>query len=125
LGAASQGQTNKAFGDLATQEAQDYQRRYGNLVGAQEGEIAEGDKVHQDEVRRFQDLAQIRGAQNQNTQNTLGSLSNLGFGIANFGISGGFQSLFNKDENSPESAMVNPGRSRFSYMSMKPANTFG
>ena len=94
LGASSQGQTNKSFGDLSTQEAQDYQRRYGNLVGAQQGEIAEGDKIYQDQVRRFEDLAKIRGAQNENTQNAWGSVSNLGFGLANFGLSGGFNTVF-------------------------------
>lgn len=90
LGAASQGATNKEFGDLSNQETQDYQRRYSNMVGAQQGEIQEGDKVYQDQIRRFNDLAQIRGMQNQNTQNAWGSLSNLGFGAMNFGLAGGF-----------------------------------
>lgn len=90
LEAGGQGQTNKAFGDLATQEEQDYQRRYGNLVGAQQGQIQEGDKVYQDQIRRFNDMAQIRGQQNQNTQNAWSSLSNLGFGVMNFGLAGGF-----------------------------------
>lgn len=89
LAAASQGQTNQAFGNLAQQEAGDYQRRYGNLIGAQEGMINEGDKVYQDQVRRFQDLASIRGAQNQNRQNSWNSLSSLGFGMAGMGMFGG------------------------------------
>jgi hypothetical protein len=91
LAAAGQGQTNQAFGNLATQEAQDYQRRYGNLAQAQQGVINEGDKVYQDQVRRFQDLASIRGAQNANRQNTASSLSNLGFGVMNLGLAGGFK----------------------------------
>lgn len=94
LAAAGQGQANQAFSNLATQEAQDYQRRYGNLINAQGTSIAEGDKVYQDQVRRFQDLAQIRGAQNANRQNTWQSLSNLGFGAMNLGMSGGFSNLF-------------------------------
>ncbi len=90
LASAGQGQTNQAFGNLATQEQQDYQRRYGNLNNAQQGVINEDDKVYQDSVRRFQDLAQIRGAQNANRQNTWGSISNLGFGAMNLGLAGGF-----------------------------------
>lgn len=90
LGAASQGSTNQAFENLNEQEAQDYQRRYGNLVGAQQEQIQEGDKVYQDQIRRFNDMAQIRGQQNQNTQNAWSSLSNLGFGVMNFGLAGGF-----------------------------------
>lgn len=97
LAAGVQGQTNQAFGNLGIQEAQDYQRRYGNLVGAQEGVIQEGDKVHQDAVRRFQDMAQIRGAQNANTQGVWNSLSNLGFGAASLGVAGGFDNLFNRN----------------------------
>jgi hypothetical protein len=93
LAAAGQGQSNQAFGNLATQEAQDYQRRYGNLVGAQEGVIQEGDKVFQDKVRRFQDLAQIRGMQANNRQSMWNSLSNLGFGSMNFGLAGGFGAM--------------------------------
>lgn len=92
-GAASQGQTNKSFVDLSNQENQDYQRRYGNLVGAQQGEINEGDKVYQDKIRRFQDMAQIRGQQNANTAQAWGTLSNLGFGAMNFGLAGGFNGM--------------------------------
>lgn len=89
MAAAGQGQSNQAFGNLATQEAQDYQRRYGNLSQAQEGQIQEGDKVYQDQVRRFQDTAQIRGAQAQNRQSSWQSLGNLGFGMMGLGMAGG------------------------------------
>lgn len=92
-GAAGQAQENKGFLDLSNQETQDYQRRYGNLVGAQQGEIQEGDKVFQDQTRRFQDLAQIRGQQNANTQNAWQSVSNLGFGTMNFGLAGGWNKI--------------------------------
>lgn len=94
MAAAGQGQSNQAYGNLATQEAQDYQRRYANLGQAQQGVINEGDKVFQDQVRRFQDTAQIRGAQNANRQNTWSGLSNLGFGAMNLGLAGGSQALF-------------------------------
>lgn len=93
LGAASQGQTNNALGQLGINEAQDYQRRYSNLSNAQEGVINEGDKVYQDQVRRFGNLSQIRGAQNANRQNTWGDISNLGFSAMNFGLQGGFQNM--------------------------------
>lgn len=89
MAAAGQGQTNQAFSNLETQEAQDYQRRYGNLVGAQDASVQEGDKVYQDQVRRFQDMAQIRGAQAQNRSSAWSSLSNLGFGAMNLGLAGG------------------------------------
>lgn len=90
LGAAAQGSTNQAFDQLGQQEAQDYQRRYSNLVGAQEGAINEGDKVFQDNVRRFGDRGQIQGAINANRQNTWQSISNLGFGISDLAQNGGF-----------------------------------
>lgn len=93
LAAAGQGQANQAFGNLETQEAQDYQRRYGNLVGAQEGQIQEGDKVYQDQVRRFQDMAQIKGMQAQNRQSMWNSISNFGFGAMNLGMAGGMNAL--------------------------------
>jgi hypothetical protein len=86
LSAGTQGQTNQAFGDLAQQEAQGYQQRYQNLAGAQQGMIQEGDKVYQDQVRRYQDLAAIRGAQNQNRQNSWQTVSNFGGGLMNFGL---------------------------------------
>jgi hypothetical protein len=96
LGAAGgvQGQTQQAFSNLGEKEAQDYQRRYANLEGAQEGQISEEQKAYQDKIRKFQDIAQIRGAQNANRQAAWGSLSNLGFGLANFGLAGGTKALF-------------------------------
>jgi hypothetical protein len=93
-GAATQAQENKGFLGLSNEEAQDYQRRYANTVGAQEGEIQEQTKAFQDQTRRFGDLAQIRGAQNANTQSAWQSVSNLGMGALNFGLSGGFNRLF-------------------------------
>lgn len=79
------GQSDSAFNQLGINEAQDYQRRYGNLVGAQEGMIAEGDKVYGDQVRRFGDLMSIKGAQQENKANSWGDISNFGFALANFG----------------------------------------
>ncbi len=85
--------TNQAFNQLGITEAEDYQRRYGNLVNAQEGVIREGDKVFNDDVRRFQNLVGVRGAQQQNRQNTWGDISNFGFAVANMAASGGFNGM--------------------------------
>lgn len=93
-----QGQTNQAFDQLGVQEGQNYQQNLKNLEGAQEGAINEGDKVFQDQTRRFQDKAQIQGQQNQNNQNVWQSVSNAGFGIADYGINGGFNG-FKKNQN--------------------------
>lgn len=80
LGSAAQGQTNQAFQNLGTQEQQDYYNRLQNETGAQQGMIQEGDKVYQDQVRRFQDRAALTGAQMQNVQGAWNSVANLGFG---------------------------------------------
>ena len=85
LGAAAQGQTNQAFQNLGVQEQQDYYNRLQNYTGAQQGVIQEGDKVYQDKVRRFQDLAGLTGAGEQNTQGAWNSIANLGFGGASLG----------------------------------------
>lgn len=92
-GAKVQGQTDDAFQDLQFNEAQDYQRRYGNLENAQEGVIREDDKVFNDGVRRFQNKVQIKGAINENRQNSWGDVSNLGFGLMNIGMSGGLSGM--------------------------------
>jgi len=90
------GQTNQAFQDLGQQEAQDYQRRYGNLVGAQDEMVQEGDKVFGDQVRRYGNEVQVRGAQNQNKQDNWQDISNLGFGMADFSMNGGFNNMFSR-----------------------------
>lgn len=84
------GQEAGQFNNLQQNEIQDYQRRYGNYTGAQQEAINEGDKVFQDETRRFGDRAQIGGALNQNRQNTWSTISNGGFALANFAENGGF-----------------------------------
>lgn len=99
LATGAQGQTNEAIEDLGQQETADYQRRYGNLSNAQDGVIAEDDKVYQDKVRRFQDLAQIRGAQQQNRNAGWQTITNAGMGIMNFGLAGGFGKMFGKNNN--------------------------
>lgn len=85
--AGVQGQTDQAFANLGEQETQDYQRRFNNYTGALEQQVGEDDKAYQDRIRRFQDQAQIEGAQQANTSNAWKSLSNLGFAGLNFGMS--------------------------------------
>lgn len=82
LGGA-QAQTNQALQGLAGQEAADYQRRYGNY-------ISEKDKAFSDELRQYQTRAQLEGAIQENKQNTMGDIANVGMGLANFGAAGGF-----------------------------------
>jgi len=117
LGAAAQGQTNQAFQNLGTQEQQDYYNRLQNLTSAQQGVIAEGDKVYQDKVRRFNDLASLKGAQMQNTQNAWNSLANLGFGAA------GISSMWGGGGAGGNNRMVNPSAAANSFMGMNPAAT--
>jgi hypothetical protein len=79
--------------DLGQVEASDYQRRLTNLEQAQSGMIAEGDKVFQDQARRFGNQVQLQGAMAENRQNTWGDISNMGFGLADFGLSGGWDKI--------------------------------
>lgn len=96
LAAGTQGKTDNALNTLGQEEAQDYQRRYGNLVGAQEGMINEGDKMYNDKLRRYNDEVQIRGAQQQNRMDNWQTVGNMGFGLADVGMNGGFSGLFGK-----------------------------
>ncbi len=77
-------QTDTSLNQLGINEAQDYQRRLANLSDAQQGVITEGDKVFQDKTRRYNDEFAVRGAQQQNRQNTWGDISNFGFSFADF-----------------------------------------
>lgn len=112
LGAETQGRTNDAFTDLGINESQDYQRRYSNLLGAQEGMINEGDKVYNDQVRRFGDETQLRGGVAANRANSWGDISNLGFGIADFAASGGFNNN-------------NPSQQNGTTARLRPTGTYG
>jgi hypothetical protein len=94
LAGAGQAQSNDSFNQLGQMEAQDYQRRYGNLENAQEGVIREQDKVFQNEQQNWNNRVAMQGAINENRQKTWGEIGNLGFGLASFGMSGGFDGLF-------------------------------
>lgn len=96
LGAAIQGQQGQQIAGLAEQDSANYQQRLQNLTGAQEGAIDEGHYVHSDDVRRFGDRAQIQGQKNQNNQNVWQSVASGGFALADFGLNGGFNNMFKK-----------------------------
>jgi len=59
LMAGVQGQEGDQYNDLALQEGQDAMMKQQNLMGANEAMTAEGDKVHDDSVRRWQDQVNI------------------------------------------------------------------
>lgn len=92
------GQTQDAFTNLGQQEAQDYYRRLGIQGDAQQGVMNEAQRVEgnmfNDQLRKYQNKMDIQGAIQQNRQNTWGDISNLGFGLADFGMSGGFDGMF-------------------------------
>ncbi len=92
------GQTQDAFTNLGQQEAQDYYRRLENQGQAQQGVMNEAQRVEgnmfNDQLRKYQNKMDIQGAMQQNRQNTWGDISNLGFGLADFGMSGGFDGMF-------------------------------
>jgi len=91
------GQTQDAFTNLGQQEAQDYYRRLGIQGDAQQGVMNEAQRVEgnmfNDQLRKYQNKMDIQGAMQQNRQNTWGDISNLGFGLADFGMSGGFNGM--------------------------------
>jgi len=98
------GQTQDAFTNLGQQEAQDYYRRLGIQGEAQQGVMNEAQRVEgnmfNDQLRKYQNKMDIQGAMQQNRQNTWGDISNLGFGLADFGMSGGFNGMFGQTNKS-------------------------
>lgn len=92
------GQTNQSFENLGQAEAQDYYRRLGIQSDAQQGVMNEAQRIegntYNDQLRKYQNKMDIQGAIQQNRQNTWGDISNLGFGLADFGLSGGFNGMF-------------------------------
>lgn len=94
LASQAYGQTGSQLQQLGLNEEQDYQRRYNNLVEAQQGAITEGDKVYNDTLRRYDNRVNFAQAKSENRQNTWGDISNLGFALTNFGFAGGFEKMF-------------------------------
>lgn len=124
--------TNQAFQNLADQESQDYQWKLSNLNNAQELAIGEDDKLYNDDVRRYQDTVQMKGAQMQNKAATWGDLSNFGFSLMDFSAnSGGDNSNANNSMGRRSSSsysgittnsLMNQrfGKSPFRYPTQKP-----
>jgi len=90
-GAGAAGQAGQAFNQLGQAEAQDYQRRYGNLVSAEESMAQENQREFENRMRNYQMQTQIQGAINENNQNMWGDISNAGFGVASLGAQGAFK----------------------------------
>lgn len=88
--AAAGGQANEASQALAGQQAAYKQSAYGNVAAANQGLIGEQDKVYNDQLRQYQNRAQLEGAMQENRQNTWGDVANAGFGVANMGAMGAF-----------------------------------
>lgn len=101
LAAAGQGESDQAFSNLQQKESQNKYGLLSNLNNAYANMIGEGDKVYNYQVRRFGDMAQIKGVQAQNRAGILtGAFNGLNsdfndatqiFGMAKGGgFSGGF-----------------------------------
>ena len=62
LGAAAQGQANDAYENLQAKEGQQKYGLLDNLQAAYKTMIGEGDKVYQDQLRKYQNDVQAKGA---------------------------------------------------------------
>ena len=114
------GQTQDAFTNLGQQEAQDYYRRLENQGQAQQGVMNEAQRVEgnmfNDQLRKYQNKMDIQGAMQQNRQNTWGDISNLGFGLADFGLSGGFNGMFGQTNRSVANGLSQGNISRMDVL---------
>lgn len=91
--AALQANTDQALFNQGLQEQQMYQQRLGNLMGAQQVMIGEGDKVYNDRMRKFMMDQQRKDAlQQAGAQSLISAGSNLSsslLGLRNAQMSGG------------------------------------
>ena len=100
LGAGGiQGQTNQAFNQLAGQEQADYANRLERMMQAGMSKAQAEDALN---MQKLQMETQLSGAQQENKQNTWGSLSNLGFAAANVGLN----VMGNKGTTAPPNATM-------------------
>lgn len=76
LAAAGQGQADQSVQNLGLQEQQNKYNMLGNLNSAYQQNINEGDKVFNDKIRKYGDLASIRGAQQKNRTNAVNGIFN-------------------------------------------------
>lgn len=91
VAAGAEGNTDNALNDLQQKEVENRSAMLANLNDAYGQQIREGDKVYGDQVRRFQDKAQIKGAQSANNQAIYSDILGLGSSLLNFGLSGGLK----------------------------------
>lgn len=94
MGAAAQGQTDQSLADLQLQEADWKKFGLQNLNEAYAANQQEDQTVFGDELRKYQDEAQIRGAQAANKLAKRQALWNTVGGIANLGVSAATGGLF-------------------------------
>lgn len=86
LGAGSQAGTNAALSNLAAQEGQQKMGMFDNLSRAYAMSIAEGDKVQQNKMARFQFDANAQNALRESgMSNMFGAVSDIAGGAMQFG----------------------------------------
>lgn len=109
--ALSQGTTDQAFSNLQTEEAQNKYNLLGNLNKAYQAMSDEQQAAFEDQVRKFGDYTQIKGAQTANKANLTKSLTNLLFSVASLGMSGGMgggnMNLFQPNSSSSNNGTLN------------------
>lgn len=76
LAAAGQGQTDQSLQNLGLQEQKNKYSMLNNLNSAYQQNINEGDKVFNDKIRKYGDLASVRGAQQKNRTNAVNGIFN-------------------------------------------------
>jgi hypothetical protein len=93
--AALQANTDQALFGQAGQEQQAYQQRMGNLMGAQQVMISEGDKLYQDRMRKFMmDQERKDALQQAGSQTLMNAGSSLSSSLLGMGKAGGFGKMF-------------------------------
>ena len=88
MGAATQGQTNQAFQNLAQMENQNKQANFQNVAAANQGMTEEHTKAFDDTVRKWQDQMGVLMARNAIRQQEWGNMGQLGQSISGAGSMG-------------------------------------
>ena len=113
--AGLQGNSNQAFSNLASSEAQNKQQLLGQLGMANQGMTAEGDKVYNDQLRKYNNDVNAKNAlQGASWRNKGAAVSDIGdslIGGAAAGMfgGGGIGGLFGGGGNVPSMAQADPG----------------
>jgi hypothetical protein len=104
--AALQANTDQAMYNQGLQEQQQYQQRLGNLAGAQQVMIQEGDKVYKDRMNKFMmDQERKDALQQAGSQSIISAGSSLSSSLLGLGKAGGFGKLGMGNKPSVESAV--------------------